>query len=123
MVSSQPKGDGHRATLGGGAIASISGVVLLLVFVLQNTDDVKLDFLFSDFTWPLWLLTIVSALLGALVFVRDRDHAASQPTQRAPSRSTTVIRRYLRAGLVTSASHTRSRLRDAAQGHKGLVPH
>jgi uncharacterized integral membrane protein len=67
MVSEQGPGDG-RAGLGGGAIASISGVALLVVFVVQNTEDVKLDFLFWDFTWPLWLLTIVSALLGALVF-------------------------------------------------------
>ena len=67
MVPSGNDGEG-RASLGGGAIASISGVVLLLIFIVQNTDDVELDFLFWDFTWPLWLLTIVSALLGALVW-------------------------------------------------------
>ncbi|MFO7592160.1 MAG: LapA family protein, partial [Acidimicrobiia bacterium] len=38
------------------------------VFIVQNTEDVRLDFLFLNFTWPLWLLTIVSALLGALVW-------------------------------------------------------
>ena len=26
------------------------------------------DFLFWSFTWPLWLLTVASALLGALVW-------------------------------------------------------
>ena len=67
MVPSDGDGDA-RARLGGGAIASISGLVLLLIFILQNTDDVKLDFLFWDFTWPLWLLTLVSAVLGALVW-------------------------------------------------------
>jgi len=67
MVSNEAGAADHRAGLGGGAIASISGLALLLIFVVQNTDDVKLDFLFWDFTWPLWLLTIVSALLGALV--------------------------------------------------------
>jgi uncharacterized integral membrane protein len=67
MVSEQGPGD-DRAGLGGGAIASLSGVALLLIFIVQNTEDVKLDFLFWDFTWPLWLLTIVAALLGALVF-------------------------------------------------------
>jgi uncharacterized integral membrane protein len=70
MVAS-PGGPGEvgdrRAGLSGGAIASLSGVALLFIFVVQNTDDVELDFLFWDFTWPLWLLTIVSALLGALV--------------------------------------------------------
>ena len=64
--SSSSASDGRR--LGGGAIASLTGVALLVVFMVQNTDDVKLDFLFWSFTWPLWLLTIVSAVLGALVW-------------------------------------------------------
>lgn len=59
-------GQGRR--ISGGAIASLTGVGLLLAFMLQNTEDVRLDFLFWHFTWPLWLLTIVSALLGALVW-------------------------------------------------------
>ena len=54
--------------LGGGAIASLTGVGLLVVFIVQNTDDVRLDFLFWTFTWPLWLLTLTSAVLGALVW-------------------------------------------------------
>jgi len=60
------QGQGRR--IGAGAIASIGGVGLLLAFVLQNTQDVSIDFLFWTFTWPLWLLTIVSALLGAIVW-------------------------------------------------------
>jgi uncharacterized integral membrane protein len=58
--------DGRR--LGGGAIASLVGGGALLIFIVQNTEDVRLDFLFWHFTWPVWLLTIVSALLGALVW-------------------------------------------------------
>jgi uncharacterized integral membrane protein len=54
--------------LGGGAIASLIGVGLLIIFMLQNTEDVQLDFLTWRFTWPLWLLTIASAALGALVW-------------------------------------------------------
>jgi uncharacterized integral membrane protein len=63
--------DGHKAKgrkLSGGAIASLTGVGVLLIFVLQNTKDVKFDFLFVSFTWPLWLYTIVTALFGALVW-------------------------------------------------------
>ena len=60
------QGQGRR--LGGGAIASIGGAALLLAFVLQNRQDVSIDFLFWTFTWPLWLLTIVSAVLGAVVW-------------------------------------------------------
>jgi uncharacterized integral membrane protein len=54
--------------LGGGAIASFIGVGVLLIFIVQNTNDVNFDFLFLHFTWPLWLYTIVVALFGALVW-------------------------------------------------------
>jgi uncharacterized integral membrane protein len=62
----QPSSHGRR--LGGGAIASLVGVGVLLIFVVQNTEDVNFDFLFLSFTWPLWLYTIVTALFGALVW-------------------------------------------------------
>jgi uncharacterized integral membrane protein len=61
-----PGAEGRR--LGGGAIASLIGVGLLVVFMVQNTESVQLDFLFWSFTWPLWLLTLASAILGALVW-------------------------------------------------------
>jgi uncharacterized integral membrane protein len=64
--STSPQAEGRR--LGGGAIASLTGVGLLLIFMIQNTESVQLDFLFWSFTWPLWLLTMASALLGALVW-------------------------------------------------------
>ena len=60
------KHEGRR--LGGGAIASLSGLGALVVFVMQNTQDVRFQFLFLSFTWPLWLYTIVVALFGALVW-------------------------------------------------------
>jgi uncharacterized integral membrane protein len=68
VESSEGGGADSRLRLSGGAIASLSGLALLAIFIVQNTDDVKLDFLFWSFTWPIWLLTIVSALLGALVW-------------------------------------------------------
>jgi uncharacterized integral membrane protein len=64
--STSPPAEGRR--LGGGAIASLTGVGLLVIFMIQNTQRVRLDFLFWHFTWPLWLLTVASALLGALVW-------------------------------------------------------
>jgi uncharacterized integral membrane protein len=54
--------------LGGGAIASITGVGLLVVFMVQNTEDTTVDFLFWSFTWPLWLLSLAMAGVGALVW-------------------------------------------------------
>jgi uncharacterized integral membrane protein len=54
--------------LSGGAIASLTGLAVLVIFIVQNTEDVNFDFLFLDFTWPLWLYTIVVAVFGALVW-------------------------------------------------------
>ena len=54
--------------LGGGAIASLSGLAVLVIFVIQNTEDVRFHFLFLDFTWPLWFYTIVVAVFGAVVW-------------------------------------------------------
>ena len=55
--------------LGIGAIASLTGAGLLLVFMIQNTEDVTLDFLFWSFIWPLWLFTLLTALVGAVVWI------------------------------------------------------
>jgi uncharacterized integral membrane protein len=54
--------------LGGGAIASLSGLAVLLIFVIQNREDVRVHFLFLSFIWSLWLYTIVMAAFGALVW-------------------------------------------------------
>jgi uncharacterized integral membrane protein len=56
------------ARLGGGAIASIAGGATLVIFMSQNTEDVTVKFLGWEFTWPVWLLVLVSALIGALVW-------------------------------------------------------
>ena len=58
--------EGRR--LGAGAIASIGGVAVLAIFMVQNREEVRVDFLVWGFSWPLWLLTLFSALFGALVW-------------------------------------------------------
>jgi len=63
--ASQGPSDGKKLSLG--AIASLSGVALLVIFMLQNRNDVRLDFLVWGFTWPLWLVVLVSAVIGAAV--------------------------------------------------------
>ncbi len=67
-VSSSSEPQQGNGKLGGGAIASLTGIGVLLIFIVQNTEDVRFDFLFFHFTWPLWLYTIVTALFGALVW-------------------------------------------------------
>ena len=52
MMENPPVQDDRRA-LGAGAITTIGGLALLVVFVLQNTNDVQVSFLFWDFVWPI----------------------------------------------------------------------
>jgi uncharacterized integral membrane protein len=66
--STTPAGERQGLRLGGGAIASLAGGAALVIFMVQNTDDVTVKFLFWDFTWPVWLLILVAALIGALVW-------------------------------------------------------
>jgi len=58
-----------RRRFGAGAIASFAGIAALVIFMVQNTEDVTVDFLAWSFTWPLWLLILVSAAIGALVWL------------------------------------------------------
>jgi uncharacterized integral membrane protein len=75
MVQQSPGGsasssvaEGKILRLSGGVIASLTGVGLLAIFMIQNTERITLQFLFWSFTWPLWLLALVMALVGALVW-------------------------------------------------------
>lgn len=67
-MTPQP-GDANGAKAGAGAIAGGSGIAALLVFIVQNTADVPVTFLFWSFTWPVWLLILVSAALGAIIWL------------------------------------------------------
>ena len=69
VESGQGSSTGGRGRLGGGAIASIAGGGLLLVFIIQNTEKIRLHFLVWHFSWPLWLYTLVTAAFGALIWV------------------------------------------------------
>jgi uncharacterized integral membrane protein len=64
-----PNADSNRRRLSGGAITTLVGVALLVIFMAQNTEKITLNFLAWSFTWPLWLFTLVVACLGALVWI------------------------------------------------------
>lgn len=68
-LSSPGRGGNTRAKLGVGAIASLTGTGLLVVFMLQNRTPTNLRFLWWGFTWPLWLLILVSAAFGAVLWL------------------------------------------------------
>ena len=63
-----PQSQKPSSGVSGGAIASFTGIGALLVFMVQNTQDVTVHFLFWHFTWPVWLLILVTALIGAFVW-------------------------------------------------------
>ena len=69
FMTESPEAQSNRRRLSGGAIASLSGLAVLLIFIFQNTQDIEVRFLFLRFNWPLWLYTIVVALFGALVWL------------------------------------------------------
>jgi uncharacterized integral membrane protein len=87
--STNPEADGQQSLrLGGGAVASLAGVGALAVFMGQNTDDVTVKFLGWEFTWPVWLLVLISALIGALIWFglgvlrRHRRRVARRASRR-----------------------------------------
>jgi hypothetical protein len=67
-LSEQQDSGGGGLQVGGGAIATGAGVGGLGLFMAQNTEDVQVSFLVWDFTWPLWLVILASAAVGALVW-------------------------------------------------------
>jgi uncharacterized integral membrane protein len=68
VMSQQVEAKQASRRLGGGAVASLAGLAVLLIFVIQNREHIKFHFLSVSFVWPLWLYTIVVAVFGALVW-------------------------------------------------------
>jgi uncharacterized integral membrane protein len=68
-MTESPDVQRDRRRLSAGAIASLSGLAVLLIFIFQNTQDVEVRFLFLHFSTPLWVYTIITALFGALVWL------------------------------------------------------
>jgi uncharacterized integral membrane protein len=57
----------RREGPGGKVIVLLLALVLLVVFVLQNTEEIRIDFLFWHGRWPAWIVILLVAALGLLV--------------------------------------------------------
>ncbi len=61
--------DGPVKRGGVGIEVVLFGIVALAIgaFIGQNTDKVKIDWLFLDFSAPLWLVILAVLIIGALL--------------------------------------------------------
>jgi uncharacterized integral membrane protein len=58
----------QRGRVGGGVIVFLIGTAALVIFMVQNTERIRVHYLVWHFTWALWLITLVTALIGALAW-------------------------------------------------------
>ena len=56
--------ESDRRGLNGGLIVAAVLAVLLVVFVVQNTEDVAVTVFFWELTGPLWLVLVASIVVG-----------------------------------------------------------
>lgn len=48
-------------------LGGVGVLVLALIFILQNTQDTEIKFLFWDFTVGLWFGLVIAMVLGMLI--------------------------------------------------------
>ena len=86
----QAPGPGRSASPTRFVMPAIAGViaVAVLAFIIQNRGPVKLTWLFWSFSWPLWLLLVVtiglSLVAGQLMLMlrRHRRRVARRAARR-----------------------------------------
>jgi len=61
------KHDGDRRGAPIGLIASGGAFAVLLIFILQNTQQAEVHLLWLNVTWGIWFVILVSMLLGAVM--------------------------------------------------------
>lgn len=53
----------RREGPGGKVVVILVAVALLVLFVLQNTEEIRIVFMFWDGFWPAWIVILLVALL------------------------------------------------------------
>jgi uncharacterized integral membrane protein len=85
--SLESTGDNYGFRVNGRVLLGGLLAIVLVVFILSNRQDVAIEFLFMEFTLPLWVTLTVTALLGFVVgtlavFVRRRQRRKARRAER-----------------------------------------
>jgi uncharacterized integral membrane protein len=64
LLPEQPSSTDHVRRFGPPALIAFAA----LLFIVQNTESVQFNFLWFEFRWPLWIMLMVFAVVGAVVF-------------------------------------------------------
>ncbi len=68
MSDDQPKNvRDMNDRIGIGLIATLVVIVILAIFVIQNSDRVEVEFLLFGISMPLWLMAAIFLVLGAVL--------------------------------------------------------
>lgn len=63
LAGEEQKDSTGLTTVIGAAIVAVA----LVAFIGQNRNDTEVSWLFLDGTWPLWLVIVIAAVLGAVL--------------------------------------------------------
>jgi uncharacterized integral membrane protein len=72
MMSSNP-GDGPRPKsdegrkISGAMIGGVIALIAIVLFIVQNTEDVPINFLWMEFSPPEWVLIVITIVLTLIV--------------------------------------------------------
>jgi len=63
LLPDQPSTTDQIRRIGPPALIALAA----LLFILQNTESARFEFLWFDFQWPLWIMLMVFMAAGAIV--------------------------------------------------------
>jgi uncharacterized integral membrane protein len=76
-------GENHGFRLNTKQFVGILIAIVLVIFIVSNRERQTVDFLFVEFTVPLWLILTVTALLGAAVGALALSRRQKRQARRA----------------------------------------
>ena len=57
-----------RSRMSGGAIIALIAIAALIIFMVQNTEKIRVHFLVWHFSLSIWLLILIALLIGGVAW-------------------------------------------------------